>query len=245
MIKLQKALTNLDHPLTFWWRDDDLTKPTPQGDKMLALAQEFTIPLHVAVIPTLLCESLITWLPESVIVLQHGIAHENKASLGMKKCELTKDCSIEQLFEGQEQLKSLFGKRYYSMLVPPWNRIDPVVVTTIKDHYKAISTFYRDTNRYDLPNVKTHLDLIDWDTRDVKSPDQLEHELIQVLHQPGPIGLLTHHLVHSPGCWASLYDLFKALTESQNVHFVSPTSLHNGGHPPLQGSPNEYSGLDL
>lgn len=221
MMKLAYHLSKLATPLTFWWRDDDLTHPTPQGDKLLALATRTTIPLHVAIIPEPADQSLTHWLPPDVTILQHGIRHENNALQGQKKCELTSDVSISDLRQGNDKLKGLFGDRYTPILVPPWNRVHPFVVHNVRDVYKAVSTFYLDEQNYALPTIQTHLDLIDWDqTRDVKPMDQLEDELISCLHFQEPIGLLTHHLAHSTKCWEVLDHLFDLLLNTPQVSFT-------------------------
>ena len=37
--------------LPIWWRDDDAIAPTPALERLLALAEQFEAPLHLAVIP--------------------------------------------------------------------------------------------------------------------------------------------------------------------------------------------------
>lgn len=221
MRRLETFLNTLTAPLTLWWRDDDLIKPTPQGDHLLALAETHSIPLHVAVVPLLADKSLTTWLPANVTVLQHGIRHENNAAPDHKKCELTHDVSISNLRKGHERLKNMFDDQHLAICVPPWNRVHPSILHQTIDIYKAVSTFHTDKMVYPLPTFHTHLDLMDWDARDVKSHRQIEEELINCLGLPGPIGLLTHHLVHSPAYWETLDLLFSTLQQSPYVTFTS------------------------
>ena len=37
--------------LPIWWRDDDAIAPTPALDRLAALAEDLSLPVHIAVIP--------------------------------------------------------------------------------------------------------------------------------------------------------------------------------------------------
>ena len=143
----------LDHwqaagrPATFWWRDDDAVSPTPALCRLLDLAADHAVPLSLAVIPRDVTASLAeTFDGVSISVLQHGYAHANHAPRGEKKCELgahrPRAVVQDELQTGCAQLASLFGGRFLPVLVPPWNRIDAAVSTSLgKLGYVGLSTY--------------------------------------------------------------------------------------------------------
>src|SRR6187455_1473895 len=75
--------------LPIWWRDDDAIVPTEALDRLLALAEKFEAPLHLAVIPEpatpRLAERLST--VSTAFVLTHGWRHQNHAPPDKKKAE--------------------------------------------------------------------------------------------------------------------------------------------------------------
>jgi hypothetical protein len=76
---------------TLWWRDDDAVAPSPELDRLLALAATCGAPLALAVIPAAAEDALAARLEgqaAEIAVLQHGCAHRNLAAAGGKKCEL-------------------------------------------------------------------------------------------------------------------------------------------------------------
>jgi hypothetical protein len=74
---------------TFWWRDDDATRPSRSLDRLLTIAAGLRAPVALAVIPAAAEAVLAERLDDArVAVLQHGYAHANHAPDGEKKAEL-------------------------------------------------------------------------------------------------------------------------------------------------------------
>ena len=119
------AWTDAGRTATFWWRDDDAQVPTEPLGRMVALAESWTVPLALAVIPAGVTPELAVFLKPCsfVSILQHGWSHANHAVPSAKKCELGADRPIEavlaELAEGKDVLKRLFGPRALPVLVPP------------------------------------------------------------------------------------------------------------------------------
>jgi len=132
----------------------------------------------------------------------------------------------QQLRQGFQKLTDLHGRHFFSMLVPPWNRIDPAVVALLPAlGYSALSTFGPEKPTA-VPMLNTHVDVIDWHgTRGGRDPDLLFAQTAALCRSGGAIGVLTHHLVHDdvvtdflnrlfsltaghPGCrWRSAADI--------------------------------------
>lgn len=199
----------------FWLRDDDAVEPTGQLDRLLDLAHRHAIPLTLAVIPKATGTALVRRLDRAaqVSVAVHGWSHENHAPAGEKKQELgghrAVDVVLEELRAGALRLANLHGERFVSMLVPPWNRIDPALLPHLPEiGYTGVSVFGPE-HPSPIRSVNTHVDLIDWKlTRGGRDPAALVNEMVVRLRHSidsdGTVGILTHHLVHDEKAWSFL-----------------------------------------
>lgn len=208
-------------PVALWWRDDDAVAPTAALDRLLALARGWSVPLTLAVIPAGTGPELAERLGRepAVSVAVHGWSHENHAPKGEKKQELGAHrpaaAVLETLGRGQERLLGLHGDRLLPVLVPPWNRIAPGVVAGLPTlGFRALST-YGQAGTAPLRVVNTHVDLMDWHGSGGGHPaGRLLADLARAIAatRQGPIGILSHHLVHDDQAWRFLETLF-ALTK--------------------------------
>src|SRR5438046_4651526 len=114
------------HVASLWWRDDDAVAPTPELTALLQVAG--AAPVALAVIPAEASRELASFLDNApqVAVLQHGWRHTNHAAAGAKRSEFparrAEAAVVDELAEGRERLKTLFGPRALPVLVPPWKR---------------------------------------------------------------------------------------------------------------------------
>ena len=220
----------------FWWRDDDATRPSAPLDRLLALAGP--APLALAVIPETATEALAHRLVESetVTVLQHGIAHANHASAGVKKAELGADRPglAAALTDGRHQLERLFGRRFRSVLVPPWNRIaDSVAALLPAAGFIGLSTAgSHRSSATGLRQVNTQLDPIDWhDSRRCRPVADLVAEAVRHLgarrtaRSDEPVGLLTHHLLDDPATERFAGDLAQVIHGHPAARWISAAEL--------------------
>ena len=204
---------------SFWWRDDDAETPSPALDRLLALRTSRDLPLALAVIPagsgTALADRL---RPEKGLrVLQHGYAHRNHAPGSEKKIELGRHRPLArvmaELRAGRGKLESLFGARFQEVVVPPWNRIDALVVGALAPAgYQGLSVFGPRAARRSKDGLiltNCHLDVMDWDSRHFAgTAPTLKRAVLHLrLRRLGhgdraePTGLMTHHLAHDRAAW--------------------------------------------
>lgn len=204
--------------LPLWWRDDDAIAAPPELEQLIALSEAVNVPVHLAVIPKMAEAGLAARVAdtECLIPVVHGWAHQNHAPKTDKKAEFGagRGDVADEIQEGVARMQSLFGQRLKPMFVPPWNRIAPQHYSAlVRAGFSSLSTF---TPRkapeaaLGLQQINTHVDPIAWHKgKGLMAPDQLVAQLAQLLSDrrtglvdnTEPLGLLTHHLVHTPEVW--------------------------------------------
>ena len=210
-----------------WCRDDDACRDSPALDRLLERARDTEVPVALAVIPAQVEPGLVDAVAQArfATVVQHGYAHRNHAPPGTRNWELGIHRPVTQtlaeLATGRASLASRFGGRFRPVLVPPWNRIDPLVVERLPDAgFSGLSTFGPRTAAKPVSGLlqcNTHVDLIAW-RRDrafigvAAAIDRLvvhlESRRQGAVDPAEPTGILTHHLDLDAAAWEFLADLF-------------------------------------
>ncbi len=135
--------------------------------------------------------------------------------------------TLGELATGWMALERLFGPRALPVMVPPWNRIAPVLVPTLPEiGYRGLSTFgprLRVHPVRGLLQVNTHVDLIDWKGgRAFAGEETVLAGLVTALAQARsgggePIGILSHHLAMDAGAWDFLRSLWERMKMLENI----------------------------
>jgi peptidoglycan/xylan/chitin deacetylase (PgdA/CDA1 family) len=224
--------------IDFWWRDDDAVRTTPALDRLLALARAHDLPLALAVIPADVEKAIadnIAGEPK-IAVLQHGWRHLRHNAPDAKKAEFGDDRPLDAMLAeidgGAARLRALLGDRLLPGFVPPWNRIGPhLAEKLITDRKLVLST--HSPGAPSLPGrLDTHCDIVAWRTTRSAIPadeafgllaDEVERRLAGA--SKGPIGLLTHHLVHDDPTWRLLGDILAVITSSPASRWPDPKTL--------------------
>lgn len=209
-----------------WLRDDDAIEPTAALDRLLAMTAAREVPVALAVIPAptgaplaerLACEDHVT-------VAVHGWSHENHAPQGEKKQELgrhrRRDIVLAELSEGRTRLQRLHAGRFAALLVPPWNRIDDDLLPHLTGiGFSALSVFGA-PRPGPIRMLNSTVDIMDWrGNRGGRGHAVLVSEVVAQLElafrcEGGPVGLLSHHLVHDEVALAFLDNLFEITAAS-------------------------------
>jgi len=226
----------------FWWRDDDAGRPDPALFRLLKLASDCSVPLALAVVPTIAEQSIFEGIRSDVAVLQHGVDHRNRALATERKSEFPPGESIDQalgrMIGGRERLEEIAGDLAIPVLAPPWNRISPALVPHLAAAgYWALSAFgvrKVTDSAPGLVTINTHVDIIEWKTtRGFCGAElalghairHLESRRLRKADASEPTGWLTHHAVHDEECWAFLEELFDATRKMDGVLWLSPADL--------------------
>lgn len=214
--------------LPIWWRDDDAIAATPALDRLATISTETALPIHVAVIPHDITPSLPTLMMQDTMLIPviHGWKHISHAPAGEKNAEFghPRAEAAQELTQSLQNLEGQFGNMLVKMFVPPWNRISAELLPALAEcGYTGLSTY--GTRKalqpvHGLTQINTHIDPIYWrGDRGLVDPDTIIALLVQTLQARRenrtdprePLGLLTHHLVHTEDVWAFSRDVIHEL----------------------------------
>ena len=207
-----------------WLRDDDAVCVTPALEQLTALLERHKVPAVIAVIPGLAGDGLAAHLAAHTLLQPavHGWRHVNHAPSGAKKCELGGHRPLKvvcaELARAKARMEHLLDDGAVELLVPPWNRIAPEVAATLPGlGFTALSAYGCNLRASPVPGltvVNCQVDIIDWrGTRGCRDHGVLAAETARALaearvNDSGPVGILTHHMVHDDAAWAFLDRLF-------------------------------------
>jgi hypothetical protein len=234
---------------TFWWRDDDAAEVTPASDRLLKLARDTDVPIHLAVIPALQTEALVANLRDcrQAWVLQHGYAHINHAPPGEGAWELGSHRPVEivwqELSMGLAVLKDRHGERFLPVLVPPWSRVaDEVLAGTPALGFRAVSC----SSVKSLPApveglraIHAYCDPVKWKKEEgyfagtEASLRKITHHLsarrLGQISPDEPTGLLTHHLATDDPTWRFVEVLIERTSAHPAVQWIALRDLLETG----------------
>lgn len=238
------AWSELDTVANLWWRDDDAAAPGPKLDKLIEVSADAG--LLLAVIPAKCGVELPRMLSHApqVRIAQHGYAHINHAprgqGLGAWELGLHRpmDVVLAELEMGKEQLKTFFEDTFLPVVVPPWNRIDPLLFEPLASRgYRAVSAFgARSSNHLAdrLEAVNAHCDPIRWKTGakfggELKTINQiLEHLAAKrtgLADPDEPTGYLTHHIDMDEDAWEFSSRLARLVNEHSGAQWLPPSAI--------------------
>ncbi|WP_128292488.1 polysaccharide deacetylase family protein [Afifella aestuarii] len=247
------AAAETGRALSFWWRDDDATEPTPELDRLAGLFGEIDEarrpPLGLAVIPDGARPALVDRLAREpyIAILQHGLAHRNHAQEGEKKSEFPlsrplTNC-LADVKTGRTRLLQLFDGRLLPVFVPPWNNVShPVLEGLTALGIQGLSRF--GATKGACGECNTHLDIIEWrHTRGFIGREAAFRLLTEEAERrlagaSEPIGILTHHLAHDQACWDFSRELLTLLANHPGAAFPPLQelfALREPGYPTTHG----------
>ncbi len=217
----------------FWWRDDDAVDDTQALGRLLALNETCRLPLAIAVVPAEVTERLAeAFKPARTLrVLQHGWSHANHAAPGRPRAELAEGRDggkvASELRQGMMRLRDLFGLRYMSVMVPPFNAMAPSLASAVTAAGFSYVSVEGDFAGMPLPSRNVHVDPIDWHLHRAKDPAAIVRQAVGALRlrrfgllpADAPIGIVTHHLQHDEAIWQSTGDLLNHLAGHKAVAF--------------------------
>lgn len=235
-----------NRPLNIWWRDDDATSPNQELMCAVDVASSLSIPLSIAVIPASVDSSLPKYLATvpQVRVLQHGYTHTNFEEPQHPKSEFGTSRKLEDVLSdiarGYQILSDSFGNMFLPVFVPPWNRIsDDFIPHLAQLGIQQLSVFGsgRHEIKSSIMKFNVHCDLIEWSNRESLSSNQIDKLISDELRArrvgsidtDEPVGLLTHHLLHSQDFWSEFSSLIDLTLHYPCVNWIRPSSPNSDG----------------
>ncbi len=231
---------------TFWWRDDDVGRPTAALERLLALRDRHDLPLALAAVPADSGRELAEALAgrTGISMLPHGLGHVNHAPTAQKKAEFGAHRPLFDLLAdvatGWNRLRLLFPETALAVFVPPWNRLAPSLVPRLAAAgLHGLSRFGPRKAKAPSPGIvecNAHLDLIDWHggrtfVGEAGALDALVRHLAGrrtgLIDRDEATGIMSHHLAHDPACWAFLERLFERMNGTGSGHWLSAPKIFN------------------
>jgi hypothetical protein len=142
--------------------------------------------------------------------------------------------TLGELGTGWMALERLFDARALAVMVPPWNRIAPVLVPILPEiGYRGLSTFGPRARVHPvrgLLQVNTHVDLIDWKGgRTFAGEERVLADMVTALSRARgggePVGILSHHLAMDAGAWDFLRSLWERMKTLESFRVRSAREL--------------------
>lgn len=216
--------------LPLWWRDDDAVADTPELGRLSALSDKLCLPVYVAVIPSLIEPTLAPVIMDrhGLIPVIHGWRHISHAPEGAKNAEFghPREGAARELIHARNRMNKVFGQQLVPLFVPPWNRFSPMFLHDLGTAgYRGLSTFGPRKSVHaaeGIIQINTHIDPVFWrGNRGLVDPETLVAKLVATLQErrsgqadcEEPLGLLTHHLVHTDDVWSFCGDVISLLLD--------------------------------
>src|SRR5262245_47025281 len=226
-----------------WWRDDDVTRPSHNLDRLLELRRLRDAPLFLAAIPAKTTPELALRLrgEPDVHILVHGLDHSNRMkdnSFPKSEFPAERADGAARAGTGLKMLRSLFDEeRVLPIFVPPWYACGlDTEMGLRKEGFLAISKWGLAAAQPPLEGVKrinVHIDLMVWRPRPtLASPENLIHQIAEQFRlrretaglAEDPFGINTHHQDHDEPIWSFFDQLLGRLAWCETLEIVDGRS---------------------
>ena len=231
---VRQKLDKLVHPVTIFFRDDDVGWGDAQLYQLLDLLARQDLPIDLAAIPVALNPALARELlnrmaacPEKIRVHQHGYSHANHESQG-RKCEFgpsrNKAAQKNDIQAGKQRLEKLLEGRVDPIFTPPWNRCTFETGECLVE--LGIQILSRESGAAPL-GVEGLAEMpvgIDWFAHRKKVrllPAEWAEQLASKLMQSGAIGIMFHHAIMGPAEMDAASELLSTLASHPSVRFAT------------------------
>lgn len=240
--ELRQALEQLrtaQQTVDIFFRDDDVDEDEAMLWQLLNTFLSRGVTINLEVIPGKLKTATVRLLqqqqqahPTLIELNQHGWMHTNHEVEG-RKCEFGASRNfaehLNDIARGKAVLDDAFGQHWHPVFTPPWNRCTADTLHALdqlgfrvfsKDRGKEVTRGYRFTE------ISTTIDLYRWQPRAaMKTPSEIERELVAQLQRGDLIGILLHHKVMDVVAFSVLASLLDELRRFPVVRFHTFQSL--------------------
>lgn len=236
--RIDAALSTARHPVSVYFRADDIAIPEPAMHRLLDTFSAHRMPLAPALVPAWLTPS--RWAvfqrwdadhPDLWCWHTHGWRHVNHEAVG-RKSEFGPSRSAAEIHDdlkrGMQRLRNLLGDRFFPIFTPPWNRCSRATLECLSGvGYLAVS---RDIGAVPSPPpslVDIPID-VDLHTRKERSvPDGWKALFLQIekAFRRGSCGFMIHHQRMNENAFRFLDDLLGILSTHPSIRPVAMNAL--------------------
>ena len=219
--------------LQFWWRDDGSATVTPQLERLLDVAASCAVKIGFAVVPSKADHALAARLKDApAVVWQHGWAQREHGSGEFGEGRSIDDM-VNDVLLGRHRMDDVFGPGgWQKVFVPPFHQLSMEMKSLLATlGFSGLSSGHPRTAAVaDLPEVNAEIDLVDGRNGAFMGDDAVLGQIVDEIRRRrllgaealGPIGLLSHHLVHGEGFYSFMGRLLPFL-KSHGTEIVDPT----------------------
>ena len=234
----KKKWQNFHHDILFFLRDDDAYDVNEKWCYFADAVEE--TPVLLGIVPFWLKDNFAEYCHHNSWIqpAMHGAYH--KRSSFYKKCEFSPESCYHEVYETLQ--KALLHWHSYQLktpcfYIPPWNRMSEKFYPILQGlGFKKISKYHKvgthSKAHHALQSMHTEIDIIDWRNEKKFIGTETFWEQAtkaaafrrenEIFHHP--IGILTHHGVHTKAINAFLKNLIAYSNEPMhNVSFVGTT----------------------
>ncbi len=217
-------------PVPVYFRADDIGVISEAFVKLMALFEQYKMPLCLAVVPAWLTArrwSAMSRVCNSGSALwcwhQHGWRHRNHQCSG-KKSEFGASRSTaairKDIINGRNRLQGLLGNHFSPFFTPPWNRCSQETELELREAgFKAISTDRRGPQPTDrpLPDLPVNVDLHTRKESDGQSCLLAMAAELETAAGNGAIGFMIHHQRMSDTSFMLLQGLLEIIQQTRTL----------------------------
>ena len=219
-IEINELISNLTSPRLFWIRTDDVGIYSEKFNTLCDLFSKYNLPVLFAVIPSKLERQTIDKLKtlNNYVISQHGYSHKNFSK--EYQCELSDNRNLDDVLSemklGKKLLKEVFQDDFYSVLTPPFNKIDPKCTNILKNEFDCVSIFANSTTSF-RKDFNPNIDIINWHINSFENKEfvlnQIKKSLINFTH----IGMCIHCEYLDDESFKILDEIFSYLTSNSMI----------------------------
>lgn len=219
-IEIDELINNFEEPKLLWIRTDDVGIFTDKFNTLCDLFSKYNLPVLFAVIPTQLQQQTIDKLNnlDNYVISQHGYSHQNFSS--SYQCELSDSRDLKKVItemkEGKELLLKTFGNDFYSVLTPPFNKIDPECTKLLKEEFDCVSIFANSTTSF-KKDFNPNVDIINWHIGGFENKEFILKQVKKAITNFDHLGICIHCEYLNEESFKILDEVFSYLTSKNKL----------------------------
>ena len=220
-IEINELINNLTEPKLLWIRTDDVGLYTDKFNRLCNLFSKYNLPVIFAVIPTKLEQSTVALLNtlDNYVISQHGYSHTNYGT--NYQCELSDTRNLDEVLlemkQGKAMLKQVFKDKFYSILTPPFNKIDTECSNLLKDEFDCVSIFADSTTIFNK-DFNPNIDIINWHINSFENKEFVLKQIKKSIINFDSIGICIHCEYLDDESFKILDEIFSYLTSKSMIN---------------------------